>query len=215
MRKITVVNQKVNCTNSCINRIKSKGQLLTIDSLPNKSEERETQVDEDKLIIVFNLKLLGDDSETVVKRIKYENARVCLLLSYENNDDLTKETILSNTSWLLINNRESNSLAEELNQVLDGGRALKPKVTQRVLKYISAIAMGTEKFDANQLTNREVELLNLLSLGLLNKEIADEMFISEYTVKNHIRNIFKKLNVNNRAEAIIKYMHKEKSIINL
>lgn len=53
------------------------------------------------------------------------------------------------------------------------------------------------------LTTREIEALNLISKGMVNKEIAKQLYISEKTVKNHVNNIFKKLNVSNRVEAVI------------
>ena len=53
------------------------------------------------------------------------------------------------------------------------------------------------------LTKREIEILKLLSKGLINRDIANELFISERTVKNHISNIFKKIDVNDRTQAAL------------
>ena len=60
-----------------------------------------------------------------------------------------------------------------------------------------------DKNDKNSLTAREIEVLELIAEGMINKEIAKQLYISEKTVKNHVSNIFKKLNVSDRTQAAI------------
>jgi DNA-binding NarL/FixJ family response regulator len=63
-------------------------------------------------------------------------------------------------------------------------------------------------FKKRQLTPKETEIMNLLAKGLLDKEMAYTLGLSLYTVKNHLKNIYHKLNVNNRLEAVIWYYQK-------
>ena len=70
----------------------------------------------------------------------------------------------------------------------------------------SGCASVAERCEENQLlTPREIEIMTLLSKGLLNKEMADSLSLSLNTIKIHLKNIYQKLEVNNRLEAIIKY----------
>jgi DNA-binding NarL/FixJ family response regulator len=76
-------------------------------------------------------------------------------------------------------------------------------IARRVLKHFENKLPEVEGFD--ELTEREKEILELLSQGLLYKEIADKKFISIDTVKKHVGNIYRKLHVNNKVEAVNKF----------
>ncbi len=68
------------------------------------------------------------------------------------------------------------------------------------------------KSEENNLTSREIEVLELIAEGMINKEIARQLYISEKTVKNHVSNIFKKLEVSDRTQAAIyAFKHNMKS----
>jgi len=58
----------------------------------------------------------------------------------------------------------------------------------------------------NELTNREIEILSQVSMGLFDQEIADQNYLSTHTVKQHVKNIYKKIGVRNRVEASMKYI---------
>lgn len=70
-------------------------------------------------------------------------------------------------------------------------------------KAFSLIQKNKQKKNDFNLTQRELEVLNLVTNGLSNKIISEELFISVDTVRNHLRNIYKKLNVNSRTQAVI------------
>jgi DNA-binding NarL/FixJ family response regulator len=81
-----------------------------------------------------------------------------------------------------------------------------PAVASRVLDRFVELSRGTAQGDT--LSEREVEVLRLMARGAANKEIAAELVISESTVKSHIANIFQKLDVNDRTEAVTKALQK-------
>ena len=105
------------------------------------------------------------------------------------------------------------------------GYVVKDVDTTELVRAIRAISAGESAFDARsaaavvrslngrteprqQLTDREVEVLRLVARGLANREIADELVISENTVKNHVRNILEKLHLHSRVEAAV-YAHRQ------
>jgi len=95
-----------------------------------------------------------------------------------------------------------DTVLRAIRAVANGESLLGPSVAEKVMRQFSALpGKQTPVFD--DLTPRELEVLALIAEGLNNKEIAQELVISEKTVKNHINNIFSKLHVNDRSQAIL------------
>jgi len=95
-----------------------------------------------------------------------------------------------------------DTVLRAIRAVANGESLLGPSVAEKVMRQFSALpGKQTPVFD--DLTPRELEVLSLIAEGLNNKEIAQELVISEKTVKNHINNIFSKLHVNDRSQAIL------------
>jgi NarL family two-component system response regulator LiaR len=86
--------------------------------------------------------------------------------------------------------------------VAHGESLLGPTVAQKVMRQFSALP-GASSPIIDGLTARELEVLKLIAEGLSNREIAEQLVISEKTVKNHINNIFSKLHINDRGQAIL------------
>jgi DNA-binding NarL/FixJ family response regulator len=100
----------------------------------------------------------------------------------------------------LLKNAEPEALRQTIKQVVAGKSVLAPEVTEQVFRLVRS-----GHFDpAGLLTEREAEVLRYLSRGLTTAQTGNEMFISENTVKTHIRHILEKLDVSNRAEAVAK-----------
>ena len=95
--------------------------------------------------------------------------------------------------------------------VADGQSLISPSMATKLLEEFKTISRTGGKADAiaPKLTDRELEVLNLVARGLNNREIAKQLFISENTVKNHVRNILEKLQLHSRMEAVM-YAVREK-----
>lgn len=95
-------------------------------------------------------------------------------------------------------------LIDAIRKVYNGESYVQPNLTNDLVKEFSRItSYETVKQNDNGLTQRELEVLELIAEGMLNKEIARTLYISEKTVKNHVSNIFKKLKVADRTQAAI------------
>jgi len=97
---------------------------------------------------------------------------------------------------------------EELRRAVDAAQRgevmLCPIIASKVLEHFrTEPRLATQQLPYEQLTQRELQVLQSAADGLINKEIAERLFITEKTVKNHISNIFSKLNVNDRTQAIL------------
>lgn len=170
--------------------------------------------------LMFVSKSIGNFSDEEVKSIYEEtdNLRIQLSSKREQEQFLMKkrndlETKIKSAYKTI---QKADSLYFHIGSCLDyltGGLfETKKNMTHEFFKEINVYEMDKNKaIDETGLTDRELEVLKLVAEGLLNKEIADKLNISEKTVKNHVSSVFKKLNVYDRTQATI-FMYKNKLI---
>lgn len=123
-----------------------------------------------------------------------------LMLTISQHEDDLLGAIRAGASGYLLKNAEPETLRQTIKQVVAGKSVLAPEVTEQVFRLVRSGQLDS----ASLLTEREVEVLRFLSHGLTTAQAGAEMFISENTVKTHIRHILEKLEVSNRAEAVAK-----------
>ena len=105
---------------------------------------------------------------------------------------------------------EPTEIAQALRQIHEGHSLLSPAVASKLVSEFAAISKRSdERAMRPALTDRELEVLKLVAQGMSNREIATELYISENTVKNHVRNILEKLQLHSRMEAVM-YAVREK-----
>jgi DNA-binding NarL/FixJ family response regulator len=131
------------------------------------------------------------------------NLKVIVLTVYEDSDHIFRALKAGATGYLLKRSGPENVLAA-INDVRDGGAPMSSQIAQRVVQSFHE-PVSTELEDI-KLTDRESEILNLLSQGYMNKEIASRLFVGVPTVRTHLSHIYEKLHVRSRTEAIIKFM---------
>jgi DNA-binding NarL/FixJ family response regulator len=126
------------------------------------------------------------------------NQKVLMLTISQNDDDLIG-AIVAGANGYVLKNTEPEVLRNTILQVMAGNSVLSPEITAKVLQ-----AVRRSQTDRNRglLSEREVEVLRCLARGQTTAQIASVLFISENTVKTHIRHILEKMEVNNRAEAV-------------
>ena len=134
-----------------------------------------------------------------------ERAKV-LMLSYSEDEQLVTGAIRNGAAGYLVHGRfEPEDLEARIKAVAAGEMVLSPAVTPAVFEALRR-APGTEnesdELGMGSLTSREREVLNLLARGMSNAAIAEELFITNKTVKNHLSRIYEKIGVHSRAEAI-------------
>ena len=110
----------------------------------------------------------------------------------------------SGASGFLLKNAPPEELIAAVRVVADGNALLAPSVTRRIIEEFSHKRVAVErKAELEQLTEREVEVLLLLARGMTNAEVADELFLGEATVKTHVSNVLTKLELRDRAQAVV------------
>jgi DNA-binding NarL/FixJ family response regulator len=129
-----------------------------------------------------------------------------LALTTFNEDELLSGALRAGAAGFVLKDSSAEELIRAVQAVARGDSYLDPAVTSRVLStYRKAAAGALDKQGNNiaELTARELDVLTLIGKGLSNNEIADELFISGVTVKSHIGRIFVKLDLRDRAAAIV------------
>jgi DNA-binding NarL/FixJ family response regulator len=138
----------------------------------------------------------GIETLTALRRQGLDSPVLMLTIS-QHEEDLIG-AIRAGANGYLLKNAEPETLRQTIKQVVAGNSVLAPEITEQVFRLVRS-----GKFDPlNLLTDREIEVLRFLSRGLTTAQTGSEMFISENTVKTHIRHILEKLDVSNRAEAV-------------
>jgi two-component system response regulator DevR len=126
--------------------------------------------------------------------------RVVILTSYPD-EEAVFSAIVAGASGYLLKQVRARDLVSAIESVGRGESLLDPAVTEKVLERVRRIASGDEHDELAQLTQQERKILALVAEGKTNKEIADEVFLSDKTVKNYVSSILSKLNLQRRAQA--------------
>jgi len=144
-----------------------------------------------------------------------QNTKVIILTFHEEIEYLF-ETFNLGANGYIVKDADSDVLIQGIREVHSGVSYVYPTMVEgdaSQLSMIRSVETTDQEQPKSQLTKREYEILTLIADGLNNKEIANTLFISEKTVKNHVSNIFKKIKVNDRTQAAIyAYRNRIKSI---
>ncbi len=139
------------------------------------------------------------------------NTKILMLTISDEEEDLY-DAIKAGASGYLLKEISIEEVADAIRSVHAGQSLISPSMASKLLTEFATMAKKDEEkqqMPAPRLTDREMEVLTLVAQGLNNRDIAKELFISENTVKNHVRNILEKLHLHSRMEAVV-YAVREK-----
>jgi DNA-binding NarL/FixJ family response regulator len=152
-------------------------------------------------VVLLDVNMPGlNGVETVRQLKKIESCQVIMLTISRNDEDLFG-AISAGADGYLLKNAEPDELKKAIDSVYAGMSVLSPQVTRQVMKALSTEGIHPAE---SGLSSRETEVLDCLAKGLTTYQIANNLYISENTVKTHVRHILEKLEAANRAEAVSK-----------
>lgn len=156
----------------------------------------------DVVLLDINMPRLGGvDTVQALKQIS--DSRILMLTISKHEEDLFG-AISAGADGYLLKDAEPDELRRAIMLVYEGKSILSPDVTSQVFKAVS----GSRGFPTESgLSRREMQVLDCLAEGMTSAQIASDLFISENTVKTHVRHILEKLEASNRAEAVSKAIH--------
>jgi DNA-binding NarL/FixJ family response regulator len=135
------------------------------------------------------------------------SAKIVILTISDEEEDLF-EAIRAGASGYLLKDIPLDEVADTVRAVHGGQSLINPSMAGKLLTEFAALARRddeerAQEVPAPRLTEREMQVLKLVARGMNNRDIAKELFISENTVKNHVRNILEKLQIHSRMEAVM------------
>jgi len=154
-------------------------------------------------VVLMDAQLPNNQSMEALKQIKQLNLETrVLLLSAQEREEYLYETLRAGADGYVLKNIAPDELAHAVRAVARGEVLVQPQLAGRLLSRFGKQGRGNTPYET--LTAREQEVLHLLARGMRNKEIATRLFVSERTVNFHLANIYQKLNVSGRTEALSK-----------
>jgi DNA-binding NarL/FixJ family response regulator len=153
-------------------------------------------------IVMVDIKLPGMNGADLILKIKEKNDKVqCIICSIYDDDEFIFSALRNGAMGYLLKDSSRKQILAALEDLTKGGSPMSPYIARRV---IASFQQPKEKKVSLLLTPREQEVLQLVSMGLIYKEIGEKLFISHETVKQHIKKIYSKLHVQNKVEALNK-----------
>ncbi len=156
-------------------------------------------------VIVMDIGLPGMNGIECLREVKQRvpNASVVMLTVFED-DNRIFDSILAGANGYLLKRTPPSKIVDALRDIQNGGAPMSNQIARRVLELFRAVPHRDE---THGLSQRETSVLDQLAKGYTHKEIADNLFISPGTVRVHLHNIYEKLHVHSKTEAISKVFH--------
>lgn len=135
---------------------------------------------------------------------KYPQIKIIMLTVFDDEQRIF-DAIQAGAMGYLLKDEPPQKILESIIMIMDGGAPMSPSIAAKSLQLLKNPARAEQKTEADfDLSKREIEVLEQISHGLDYKEISENLFISPSTVRKHIENIYKKLQVNNKMRAVKK-----------
>lgn len=153
-------------------------------------------------VLLLDINMPEKNGIEVLEQMKADNAQnKVLILTVHNEMDYLIKAVEVGVDGYILKDSESAELKKAIMAVMDGENYIQPSLIPLLNSQL--MSRDSDKDKISSLTNRELEVLIQVANGMFNKEIASNLNISERTVKNHISNIFKKINVSDRTQAAV------------
>ena len=153
-------------------------------------------------VAVLDVRLPDGNGVEVCRDIRAAHPEVqCLMLTSYADDEALFDSIMAGASGYVLKQVRGVELVDGIRRVAAGQSLLDPTVTARVLERLRHAPEEDERFSS--LTEQERRILMLLADGLTNRQIAEQMFLAEKTVKNYVSNLLAKMGMNRRTEAAV------------
>lgn len=196
--------------------IELEEDIRVIDQAGNGEEVVQKVLEKKPNVVLMDLNmpiLNGIDAVKILKE-KHCQSKI-IMLTIHNEVEYLFKTVEIGIDGYILKDSEAEVLMKAIRTVYHGESYIQPNMAAQLVKKMNRMKNNfDEKVDIkSELTKREVEVLQLITEGLLNKEIAQALSISEKTVKNHVSNIFRKINVCDRTQAAVYAI--KKHIVNI
>lgn len=155
-------------------------------------------------VVLMDVRMPVMDGLEATRQItsQVEEARVIVLTTFDL-DDYVYGALRAGASGFLLKDAEADQLVDAIRVIASGDAIIAPSVTKRLISEFAGRPESRQVTGLEELTERELEVLRLVAKGLSNAEIAEELFVSETTVKTHVSHVLTKLHLRDRVQAVV------------
>jgi DNA-binding NarL/FixJ family response regulator len=206
--RIAIVDDDAGVRDMIASLIAGAEGLQFVGAFSSCEDVMENMIDELPDVVLMDINMPGRSGIECVEELKIEipDLKILMLTNY-SDDERIFDSLRAGAVGYLLKNSSIEKLAELIKEAHHGGAPMSGEIAQKVLAYFQGQKKNVKYTAA--LSDRELEVLRALTEGLSNKEISAKLFISLPTVRFHLKNIYAKLHVNSRTEAVIKAMQEK------
>jgi DNA-binding NarL/FixJ family response regulator len=203
---VCIVEDLAEVREGLVELVQSDKELLMVSSFKDAESAIEKLPHLKTDVVIMDINLPGMSGIDCIKTIKEKcpGTQFMMFTVYEN-DEKVLQALRSGATGYLLKRTEPKRILESIKELSQGGSPMSSNIARKLLT-IFVHEKGKNKKEV--LSNRENEVLQLLADGLLYKEIAERLHIGHGTVRQHIHNIYEKLHVQNRTEAVNRYFER-------
>ncbi|AZA92117.1 Response regulator protein vraR [Chryseobacterium nakagawai] len=203
---IAIVEDEKNYNNALKKVINYQQDMKVVAQFFDGNDALKNLPDISPNVVMMDIQLQDMLGIEIIEKIKKDmpNTQFIMCTSFED-DEKVFNSLKAGAMGYLVKGESMDKILSSIRDVYNGGAPMSFSIARKVLQHFEKKRSEIKELD--ELTEREKEILELLSQGLLYKEIADKKYISMDTVKKHVGNIYRKLHVNNKVEAINKFNH--------
>lgn len=209
--RILVVDDHVLVRQGIVRLLQDETDIEVVGEASNGFEAVNKARDLEADIVLMDLYMSGLDGVATTRLIKRElpNVEVIIVTASDDEDDLF-EAIQAGARGYVVKSVDISDLIQQIRQVLTGGVGMTNDLTTKLVTGLArrgSKSLNADLTKRDSLTEREKEVLGLIAQGATNKEIAASLFISENTVRAHVRTLMQKLHLDNRTQLAVYVVH--------
>lgn len=204
MVRVGIVEDNPDIRNGLKMIINSGDEMECVYDFPNAEAAVEKLPADPMDVVLMDINLPGINGIEAIGKLR----ELCpqtqfMMLTVLEDDDMIFKSLQAGATGYLLKKSSFAQISQSVMDLHDGGSPMSPGIARKVLNAFQSPAVSKQA-DYQDLSEREVEIINQLSSGFRYKEIADKLNISQATVRTHIQNIYKKLHVQSRTDALNK-----------
>jgi Response regulator containing a CheY-like receiver domain and an HTH DNA-binding domain len=201
--RVSIVEDLAEIREGLADLVRSDRELLMVGSFDDAESAVHKLPDLQADIVVMDINLPGMSGIDCIKMLKEKcPATQFMMFTVYENDDKVLQAMQAGATGYLLKRTKPEQILESIKELNQGGSPMSSNIARKLLN----IFLHEKKVAKKEvLSDRENEVLQLLADGLLYKEIAERLYIGHGTVRQHLHNIYEKLHVHNRTEAVNKY----------
>lgn len=207
MKKLAIVDDNVFLQKAILEKLEFFDDLKC-KFCANDGKDLLAKLDENRNLdlILMDIEMPGMDGIEATAQVKarYPQIKIIMLTVFDNDEHIFN-AIKAGADGYLLKDVNPKELYDGIVETLNGGAAMNPSIAFKTLKLLrNPIDFSAKEEESIKLTPREIDVLEQLSKGLTYTVIADNLFLSPSTIRRHIENIYSKLQVHNKLEAVQK-----------